>query len=75
LPFVPDANHTIEVHAVDIDTVHNTRADFRPHATVVRIEPPIAGAKGRRDMGLIVRIQYKRREREGYFQDRLARRQ
>jgi hypothetical protein len=71
----PGCKQTIRVRAVDIDTVHNTRADYRPHATVIKIEPPILGAIGRRDMGLMVRTQRKRREREGEFQDCLARKQ
>jgi hypothetical protein len=71
----PGCKQTIQVRAVDVDTVHNTRVDYCPHATVVKIEPPIPGAEGRRDVGLTVRIQRKRREREGEFQDCLARKQ
>jgi hypothetical protein len=69
----PGCKQTIQVRAVDIDTVHNTRVDYRPHATVIKIEPPIPGAKGRRDIGLMVRIQRKLREREGDFQSTLER--
>jgi hypothetical protein len=64
----PGCNQTIQVHAVDIDTVHNVPVEYRPHATVVKVEPPIPGAEGRRDIGLMVRIQRKRREREDDFQ-------
>jgi hypothetical protein len=67
----PGCQNTIQVCAVEIDTVHNTRLDYRPHATVVKIEPPIPNTEGRRDVGLKARIARKRREREGEFQSNL----
>jgi hypothetical protein len=69
----PGCNQTIQVHAVDIDTAHNVLVDYRPLATVVKIEPPIPNAEARRDIGLLVRIQRKRREREGDFQSSIVR--
>jgi hypothetical protein len=69
----PGCNQTIEVHAVDIDTVHNTRVDYCPHASIVKIESPIPGAQGRLDLGLMIRIHRKRREREGDFQNSAGR--
>jgi hypothetical protein len=71
----PGCHSTIQVCAVEIDTVHNTRVDYRPHATVVKIEPPIPNTEGRRDVGLLARIARKRREREGEFQSNLKRKQ
>jgi hypothetical protein len=71
----PGCQNTIQVCAVEIDTVHNTRVDYRPYATVVKIEPPIPNAEGRRDVALTARIARKRREREGEFQVSLARKQ
>jgi hypothetical protein len=70
----PGCQNTVQVHAVEIDTVHNTRVDYRPHATVIKIEPPIPGANGRRDTGLMARIERKRREREGGFQSSIKQR-
>jgi len=36
--------------SAEIDTVHNTRVDYRPHATVLKIEPPIPNTEFRRDV-------------------------
>jgi hypothetical protein len=71
----PGCQNTIQVHVVEIDTVHNTKIDYRPRATVRKIEPPIPQTEFRRDVGLEARIQRKRKEREGEFQQSLARRQ
>jgi hypothetical protein len=61
----PGCHNTIQVCAVEIDTVHNTPINYRPHATGIKIEPPIPNTEGRRDVGLKARISRKRREREG----------
>jgi hypothetical protein len=71
----PGCQNTIQVCAVEIDTVHNTRVEYRPHAAVVKIEPPILNREFRRGGDLGVRIARKRREREGEFQTCLARKQ
>ncbi len=71
----PGCQNTVQVFAVEIDTVHNTRVDYRPHATVLKVEPPIPNAEFRRDVGLMARIDRKRREREGEFQSSLARKE
>jgi hypothetical protein len=73
--FCPECHNTIQVCAVEIDTVHLVPTDYRPHATVVKIEPPIPNTESRRDVGLLARIERKRREREGEFQTSLARKQ
>jgi len=69
----PGCQNTVQVCAVEIDTVHNVPIDYRPHANVVKIEPPIPNREFQRDVGLIARIERKRREREGDFQTALAR--
>jgi hypothetical protein len=71
----PGCQNTIQVCAVEIDTVHNTPIDFRPQAIVMKIEPPIPNREFRRDGDLAIRIMRKRREREGDFQINLARKQ
>jgi hypothetical protein len=69
----PGCKKTIQVHAVEIDTVHNTRPDYRPHATIVKIEPPIPGTTIHRDGKLSIQIARKRMEREDDFQTNLER--
>lgn len=64
----PECKQTIQVHAVEIDTVHNTEIDYRPHATVVSVQASILGTKSLRDGKLTQEIIRKRREREGDFQ-------
>jgi hypothetical protein len=69
----PQCHNTIHVCAVEIDTVHLVPTDYRPHATVLKIEPPIPNVEVRRDVGLMARIERNRREREGEFQSSLTR--
>jgi hypothetical protein len=69
----PGCQNTIQVCAVEIDTVHNTRVDYRPHAAVVKIEPPIPNREFRRDGKLSIQIARKQQERKGDFQTNLER--
>src|SRR5580765_1574741 len=69
----PGCNQTIQVHPVEIDTVHNTEIEYRPHATVLSVEPPIPKTKILRDGKLSNQIMRKRREREGDVQSSLKR--
>ena len=67
----PGCKQTTQVRDVEIDTVHNTEIAYRPHATVVSVEPPISNTKILRDGKLSNQIMRKRREREGDFQSTL----
>lgn len=59
--------NTLGLHTVDIDTVHNCPLDYLPHVSILRTEPPLPGAKGRRDGTLRVLIEQKHLLRNGGF--------
>lgn len=69
----PGCKQAIQVHAVETDIVHNTEIDYRPHASVLSVEPPIPNTRILRDGQLANKVIRKRREREGDFQSSLKR--